>query len=171
METINGQTIKINAHAELVHITRGIDAEGVINYPLCGAPGNTPGRARTFKPVIVEGPATCKRCIIAARTPTQTKAKMLAAIADAGSNALPIPQEMTGLADAIAATKREVALQTALYPEHWRALRNVRDFGPLASQWIDKTVAERLIAGGYCDTSTGKGMAITDKGMEELKHV
>jgi len=55
-------TIRINRNAAAVH-TSTVSAEGTIDFPACGAPGNTPAAYRAFRPVVVAEAVTCKRCL------------------------------------------------------------------------------------------------------------
>lgn len=61
-------TIRVNRNANAVHIAT-VDTEGAIQFPLCGAPGNTPAAFRAFRPVTVDAEPTCKRCIKSAEAP------------------------------------------------------------------------------------------------------
>lgn len=54
-------TIRVNRNAKAVHIS-SLRADGAVNFPLCGAPGNTPAAFRAFRPVVVDEAVTCKRC-------------------------------------------------------------------------------------------------------------
>jgi hypothetical protein len=53
--------VRVNRSAAAVHSSTQ-DPDGVINFPMCGAPGNTPAAFRAWRPVVVQEPVTCKRC-------------------------------------------------------------------------------------------------------------
>jgi hypothetical protein len=55
-------SIRVNGTAKAVHVSSKRD-DGLIDFPLCGAPGNTPAAARAFRPVETDDAVTCKRCI------------------------------------------------------------------------------------------------------------
>jgi hypothetical protein len=54
--------VRINARAAAVHLSTR-DEAGRIDFPLCGAPGNTPRAYAAFRPVVVTDAPTCKRCL------------------------------------------------------------------------------------------------------------
>lgn len=115
--------IKINQHAAIVHITKTIDENGVIDYPLCGAPGNTISRAKNFSPVIVDKTPTCKRCLkFAALTAPE-----------------PVPEP----------EPEPVPEPEPLPMNAARALRNFRDFGALAAQFVPADDTATLVANGW----------------------
>lgn len=53
--------IRVNANAKAIHRATQ-HADGRIEMPACGAPGNTPAAYRAFRPVVVTEAVTCKRC-------------------------------------------------------------------------------------------------------------
>jgi hypothetical protein len=57
--------IRVNRSAAAVHRAT-VNPDGSINFPRCGAPGNTPAAFRAFRPVVVTDAVTCKRCSRAA---------------------------------------------------------------------------------------------------------
>jgi hypothetical protein len=54
-------SIRVNRNAAAVHSSTQRE-DGDIDFPACGAPGNTPAAFRAFRPVIVDADVTCKRC-------------------------------------------------------------------------------------------------------------
>jgi hypothetical protein len=73
--------IVTSSTARAVHISTQRE-DGTIDFPICGAPGNTPDAARKFRPQIVHDDidVTCKRCIAidAARTATLLREQRIA---------------------------------------------------------------------------------------------
>lgn len=61
MNTSQPVHIRVNRNAAAVHLSTR-DDQGRIDFPKCGAPGNTPAAFRAFRPVVVEDAVTCKRC-------------------------------------------------------------------------------------------------------------
>jgi hypothetical protein len=54
-------SIRINRTAAAVHLSTQTD--GRIDFPVCGAPGNTPRAYAAFRPFVVSDAPTCKRCL------------------------------------------------------------------------------------------------------------
>jgi hypothetical protein len=60
--------IRINTRAAAVHLSTR-DEAGRIDFPACGAPGNTVRAYAAFRPVVVTDAPTCKRCLKLAPAP------------------------------------------------------------------------------------------------------
>ena len=67
--------IRVNRNTAAVHRSRMVDSER-IDFPVCGAPGNTPAAYRSFRPVVTDEAVTCKRCAkaVASTEPTAAPA-------------------------------------------------------------------------------------------------